>query len=131
MASYTLQIGSGSDKAGNFEEVKNAEKKSRHAALSDMAHKQMETLIAETRPKQDTLGGVIEVGGWPSGCLVHVQWNRKWMDSAQASRASIGENGEIGKTLQLRKSMVLRCTIRFSTGGIRRPSNNAGDLKAA
>lgn len=136
VASYTLQIGSvSSDKAGNFEEVKTAEEKNPSTrALSTEAHEAMEALIAETRLKQDTLGGVIEVWavGLPVGLGSYVQWNRKMDGQLAQALMSIQsvKAVEIGEGIAAtqKHGSEVHDPIVYNKKFMR-PSNNAGGLE--
>lgn len=136
VASYTLQIGNvTSDTAANFEEVKMAEEKNPSTrALSTEAHEAMEALIAETRLKQDTLGGVIEVWavGLPVGLGSYVQWNRKMDGQLAQALMSIPsvKAVEIGEGIAAtqKHGSEVHDPIVYNKKFMR-PSNNAGGLE--
>lgn len=136
VASYTLQIGSvTSDKASHFEEVKTAEEKNPSTrSLSTESHTAMEALIAETRLKQDTLGGVIEVWavGLPVGLGSYVQWNRKLDGQLAQALMSIQsvKAVEIGEGISAtqKHGSEVHDPILYKEKFMR-PSNNAGGLE--
>lgn len=128
---------------GTFEEQVAKRNNSIVYSLAPGMDDQAKKLIDETKEKQDTVGGIIEVRieGVPFGLGTHAQWDRKLdgkiAHAVMAVQAIKGVEIGMGFDAARRYGSEVHDPIQYdesqkntSTLGYVRPSNNAGGLEA-